>query len=112
MKFRYHPRAKHVAGTMNKLEERYVREVLEPMRMVGNVVEWHFESIKLKLAANTFYTPDFLVITKDQIEFHEVKGFWEDDARVKIKCAAEKFWQFQFIAVKFVKKQWEIETFN
>ena len=33
------------------------------------------------------------------LECHEVKGHWEDDARVKIKCAAEKF-PFRFVAMK------------
>ena len=43
------------------------------------------------------------------LEFHEVKGFWRDDARVKIKTAADKF-PFVFIAAKQTKTGWEIET--
>ena len=31
---------------------------------------------------------------------HEVKGFMEDDAAVKLKVAAETFWWFQFKLVK------------
>ena len=61
---------------------------------------------------NQFYTPDFLVILADgRIELHEVKGHWEDDARVKIKvAAAQKPW-FTFVAVKWVKGGWEYERF-
>ena len=33
------------------------------------------------------------------IECHEVKGFWTDDARVKIKIAAELY-PFRFKAMK------------
>ena len=80
--------------------------------MAGEILHWEFEPIKLKLAKLTFYTPDFLVVTKDQMEFHEVKGFWEDDARVKVKCAAEKFWWAQFVAIKKSRNKWETEVFD
>lgn len=40
------------------------------------------------MADKTFYSPDFIVPALDCIEVHEVKGHWEDDARVKIKVAA------------------------
>ena len=33
------------------------------------------------------------------MELHEVKGHWQDDARVKIKVAAEQY-PFRFVAVK------------
>ena len=33
----------------------------------------------------TYYNPDYLVIYPGHFEIHEVKGFWRDDARVKIK---------------------------
>lgn len=50
-----------------------------------------------------------------EMELHEVKGYWEDDARVKIKVAAEAFWMFRFIAIKARPKKegggWEIEEF-
>ena len=35
------------------------------------------------------YTPDVLIAPPTGLELHEVKGFWQDDARVKIKVAAE-----------------------
>lgn len=37
------------------------------------------------------------------MEMHEVKGFWTDDARVKIKVAADQY-PFRFIAFKAVAK--------
>jgi hypothetical protein len=42
---------------------------------------------------------------------HEVKGFWQDDARVKIKVAAS-IYPFKFIAVKKAKGGWEREEFS
>ncbi len=87
------------AGTLNGTEAEY-RDILEARKLAGEVAWYRFEGLKLRLADNTFYTPDFAVMLSDgQLEMHEVKGFWADDARVKIKVAADAY-PFQFIAVR------------
>lgn len=99
---------------MNTLESRYAMR-LEAMRMAGELACWTFEAVKLRLADKTFYTPDFLVIhLNGDIEFHETKGFWRDDARVKIKVAAELFPMFSFVAVQWSSKtkNWAFEFFS
>ena len=84
---------------MNRTEAEYGK-LLALRREAGEVAWFLFEGVKLRLADNTFYTPDFAVMLKDgTLEMHDVKGFWEDDARVKIKVAADRF-PFRFIAVK------------
>src|SRR5258708_7830819 len=85
-------------GTMNKTEAAYDAH-LQEQRHAGAVL-WHkFEAVKLRLADNTFYTCDFAVLSSDGVlEMHEVKGFWQDDARVKIKVAAALY-PFRFVAV-------------
>ena len=95
---------------MNKLEAAYAIK-LETDRSMG-VIQWFsFDAIKLRLADATFYTPDFLVMAADgTLEVREVKGFWEDDARVKIKVAADKF-PFRFVAVTRVRGEWKYENF-
>lgn len=99
----------------NKTEEAY-QETLEHRRLAGEVL-WHgYEPFKLKLADRTFYTPDFGVLMADgQLELHEVKGHWEDDARVKIKVAARQFPFLHFKAVKPLAKKhgggWVVEEF-
>lgn len=93
---------------MNKTEQEYAQR-LEIERRLGKIIDYYFESIKLRLAHNTTYTPDFMVVFEDRFEFHEVKGFWRDDARVKIKVAAEKYLWFKFVAVKLVRGAWEYE---
>jgi hypothetical protein len=101
---------RRVLGQMNKLEARYAA-YLEMGRIGGNLEWYAFDAIKLRLAEATFYTPDFLVMLPDgEIQCHEVKGFWEDDARVKIKVAASKF-PFTFLGLRLVKGQWEAERF-
>jgi len=98
------------AGKQNKTEGAY-GDHLELRKRAGEVAWYAFEGVKLRLADNTFYTPDFAVmLTSGQLEMHEVKGFWEDDARVKIKVAAALF-PFQFIGVQSVKGAWKSEEF-
>src|SRR5690242_6034111 len=94
--------------TMNRLEAKYAQE-LELRRRVGEITWWEFEPLKFRLADNTFYTPDFLVMLPDgQLEAHEVKGFWQDDARVKIKVSAEHF-PVKFVAVTQARGAWQFE---
>lgn len=103
-------------GKMNKTEEAYAAQ-LELLKQAGKVVWYKFESIKLRLADKTFYTVDFFVMPASrELEAHEVKGRWEDDARVKIKVAAEQYPVFKFIAVKKGAKagvgyEWVTEAF-
>lgn len=86
-------------GERNKTEAAY-EKVLHARLLTGEIAWYRFEGVKLRLADNTFYTPDYAVMLLDgAMEMHEVKGYWEDDARVKIKVAAEMY-PFRFIAVK------------
>jgi hypothetical protein len=103
-------RGKRKPGELNKTEQAY-QQHLELRRLAGEIAWYAFEPLKLRLAANTFYTPDFLVMLTDGLlEVHECKGFWEDDARVKIKVAAALY-PLTFIAAKRVKGNWEMESF-
>lgn len=102
-------------GERNKTESAYELH-LEARRAAGEIVWFRFEGLKLRLADNTFYTPDFAVMRSDgQLECHEVKGHWQDDARVKVKVAAEMY-PFRFIAVKARPKRdgggWLQEVFE
>ena len=101
-------------GQMNKTEAAYAAH-LESLKAAGEIVWYVFESLTFKLADDTRYTPDFAVmLSSGQMQAHEVKGFWQDDARVKIKVAAAKF-PFEFIAVKAKAKKdgggWSVEAF-
>lgn len=101
-------------GTMNKTEEAYERD-LRDAQSLGDILWYRFEGLKLRLADNCFYTPDFIVLASDGVlECHEVKGFWTDDARVKIKVAAQAY-PFRFKAIKARGKKhgggWEEEAF-
>jgi len=108
---------RHKPGEMNRTETAYA-EMLALRVMNGEVASWQFETITFKLAADCRYTPDFAVYHADgTMEFIDVKGGGPMDpkSRVKIKCAAEKFPQFNFsIAQCMAKKHgggWRTEGF-
>jgi hypothetical protein len=97
-------RLRHETGRANKAEAAYAQNLtLDP-----EVHSYLFESIKLRLADNTWYTPDFAVLYRDgRMELHEVKvtwkrksgelvAGWEEDAKIKYKVAAEAFPWFIF----------------
>lgn len=102
------------ATTMNKTESRYALHLEQQLR-AGDLLWFRFEGLKFRLAKKTFYTPDFAVMRSTrELECHEVKGFWEDDARVKIKVVAELY-PLRFIAVRPLSERdgagWAIEEF-
>ncbi|MDE2105354.1 MAG: hypothetical protein KGL39_49465 [Patescibacteria group bacterium] len=93
-------------GGMNKWEQRLWNELLH----VRQVSDLHFESVKLKLAGRTWYTPDFLavVIGESRQVFLEVKGFMRDDAAVKLKTAASLYPEFRWLLVRACKGGWDV----
>ena len=96
---------------MNGTEKDYSRH-LDMLQRAGSIISWGFEQLKLRLANNTFYTPDFLVVCHNRILMDEVKGFWRDDARVKIKVAASAYPWMSFRAVTMKRPGvFEWETF-
>lgn len=97
-------------GEMNKTEAAYAN-LLETKKRIGEVVWYEFEPMNLRIADKCFYSVDFLVmLSNGQLECHEVKGYWTDDALVKIKAAAEKF-PFRFVSKRLVKGEWETREF-
>lgn len=102
---------RRIPGQMNRMEADYAG-YLEGLKRAGTVLWYAFDAVKLRLAQKTFYEPDFLVLMADLVfEIHEVKGHWEDDARVKIKVAAEKF-PIRFVAVTRERGLWVFENLS
>ena len=89
---------RHVPGVMNKTESEYA-DCLEARKRLGEILDWQFECYTLKLADGTRFTPDFAItFPNGTMHFIDVKGGGPIDAKsvVKVKCAAEKFWMFEF----------------
>lgn len=115
MRFRARGKRPQPKAGMNGTEKEYAW-LLEQEKQMGTILDYKFEPLKLRLADRTFYTPDFLVITSSlEVHLREVKGFWEDDARVKIKVAAEQYPYFTFQAFSKKAKRdgggWKMEEF-
>lgn len=100
--YRAKSRAPRIPGVMNKTEKRFQDNVLIPLRMLGEIVEFRFEAIKFRFGNDwkATYLPDFMVVLPNfEIEFHDVKGSggWEEDALQKIKACAAMYPQFHWI---------------
>lgn len=100
---------------MNRTEKARAIE-LEALKRAGQIADWKFEGITLKLADDTRYTPDLFVLENDgQCRFEEIKGFMRDDALVKIKVAAALF-PFRFVMYTLRPKKdgggWIVRDFS
>ena len=71
------------------------------------------QNITLKLGDDCRYTPDFNYINENgRLVFAETKGFFRDDAKVKLKVAARLYrWADFHLVVKY-GVGWKIETVN
>jgi hypothetical protein len=96
----------HTTGQMNKTEARYAA-MLQTWLAAEGIEHWSFETLKIRLAANTYYTPDFAVWRAGRLEFHEVKGgFIRDKSRIKFRCAAEALPWAGFVMMQWKDGQW------
>lgn len=80
----------------SKLEASFAQH-LDALQHGGAIKAWRYEPMRLILAPKTSYCPDFLVEQADgSIVLIEVKGYWREDAKIKIKVAARMFpwWDF------------------
>lgn len=102
---------------MNKTERSYANH-LENLRLAGELMDWQFEPVGLRLSENKcYYHPDFLVLYEDHFEVHETKAFnkkqgkplVKDDALVKIKVAASQFyfWKFKIVWWDSIQHKWD-----
>ncbi len=98
----------------NKTEAAHALD-LEMRKRVGEVEDYRWEPLRLKLAKDCTYEPDFMVLMADHsVEFHEVKGgFITDDGMVKARVAAQMFPWFTFRLYQYDRKGckvWELEA--
>jgi hypothetical protein len=106
------------AGVLNKTEAAYELELKEQQQR-GEILWYSFEGMTFKLAKDTRYTPDFVVLKANgELECREVKGakiVFQCDAKAKIKIAAELF-PVRFVAIFPIAKKfgggWEIQDFS
>lgn len=107
-KARYTPRKK---GERNKLEAKYEAH-LALLKAAGEIYEFAFEPEKFRLAnegASCYFTPDFRVLLNDgTVEFHDTKGYMEEDAALKIKWFVQQH-PYPLVVVRWVKGAWDFD---
>ncbi len=100
----------------NKTEQAYA-DLLDLQKHQGLIIDWKFHPMNVRLAKNTFYEVDFLVLTSSLVvEIHETKGtFVTEKGQMKIKLCAEALPWFVFKKItRLPEKQgggWAIEEF-
>ena len=95
----------------SKLEAAYANS-LEMAKQAGEILRYDYEPISFKLANGKRYRPDFVVVYKDHIAFHEVKGRWmknRRDGMTHLIWAAQRFPMFRWILIERERGAW-IET--
>lgn len=94
---------------LNKTE----RGFLAILRLTHPLTHLGIQSITLKLGDDCRYTPDFWTIGPNgEMTFWEVKGFFRDDAKVKIKVAARLFRWARFVIVTKQEGQFKEQEVN
>lgn len=93
-KERLHALGRKKKGEMNATEQKFAN-YLRTLEITGEVLWWKHEGIKLQLADRTTLTVDFNVMHADGLlVMYDVKGakaIIEDDAKAKMKIAAEHY---------------------
>jgi hypothetical protein len=88
---------------------------LEFRKRAGEIVSYKYEPIKLRLADNTYYIPDFEVVYQGHdeqfVQFHEVKGgFIRKMGWTKLKIAADLYPEFSFMLCQCIKGEWRFQN--
>jgi len=84
---------------------------LELLRRANAILDWSYEDVKLRISNSGVYTPDFLVINEDEIQFHEVKGQRREAGMVRLRTAAHHHRWARFFLVTKQKRGigWKVE---
>lgn len=97
----------------NELERAYSMRLASRLQ-TGEILWWDYEPFRLRIGKGAWYRPDHAVLELDgSMVLVEVKGFWREAARVRIKVAAERYPMFRFCAVTRERGgAWKTEEFT
>ncbi|WP_458763641.1 hypothetical protein [Cupriavidus basilensis] len=104
---RFHALGRLPKDQKNKTERAYAA-LLDEEKRQGLVIDWKFHPMRVRLADNTFYEVDFVVLHADMsLAIHETKGgFVTAHGQMKIKLCAEVLPYFRMVkATKLPAKQ-------
>lgn len=97
-------------GVMNKTEQAFA-ELLQGRLLAGEILGWMYEPLTFRLVdkgRRCSFSPDFMVQHLDAtLEMVDVKAYrTEEDARVKIKVAADRYPMFLWTWERRVAGEW------
>lgn len=100
----------------SKLELQFAG-YLDILEKAGKIDEWRYHPIRVRLASNCTYEPDFGVWDEDMaLTLYEVKGSWKAknarDSRTRLIIAASMFQWWQWEAVTRDGGMWRFERMN
>lgn len=96
----------------NKTEARYALTYLEPRKRAGEILDYHYEAIRLRIGdagERCSFVIDWVAFRADGlVECIEVKGghTW-DDALVKFKAARRLYPGFVWVWARWDRKTWD-----
>ena len=95
----------------NKTERRFLNEYLNIWKHEGRIDEiGEHESITLRLANGSRYSPDWPNWKDGRLTFYEVKGaFIREDAIKAIKSAANKYRHCGFVLYQYAGGEWAFQ---
>jgi len=95
-------------GYRSSWESQYA-EHLKALKTAGTIQSWAYEAIRLRIADKGVYTPDFMVVTPEEIQMHEVKGQRREAGMVRLRTAAHQHRWARFFLVTKTRGNWVIE---
>jgi hypothetical protein len=100
----------------SKLELEYATH-LELLAKAGEIEEWLYHPIRVRLAKNCTYEPDFGVWREgNHLTLYEVKGSWlaknARDSRTRLLIAASMYLRWRWVAVLKDTGRWAYEVMN
>ena len=97
---------RHIPGQMNETESAFA-EWCEGRKILGEIIEWRFESHDFVITPKLRYKSDFELIFPDGTkEIVDTKVSVRDRVSVnKLKCCAEKFWEYTFVIYERIPKR-------
>ena len=95
----------------SKWEWEYARTYLAVELAGGLITGFDYETERLEIGVGAFYRPDFPVtLPNGRRQMREVKGYKREAAMVRIRAAALRYPEFDFILVTKRGGQWHHET--
>lgn len=91
--------------------ERDYAKHLQLRKRAGEILGWTYACPPFLIGFDCRYKPDFMVtLNNGTVEMHEVKGYFRDDAKVKLMVAASAFPLHPFILVTWDKSTgWKLK---